>query len=123
VAEQLQEFDNATGSACHGGRDVGKALYKGLPFASQIATSSATEPEIQRHPQALNRHIPQTPVMPAMTRHRSLSAVRALLISLTHRRDQPAIVNPFGADDAYFGPKGPRIHLSHAADIVADRRL
>jgi hypothetical protein len=82
------------------GRDVGKALYKGLPLASQFVTSPATEAEIQRHPQALNRHILQTPVMPAMTRRRSLSAVRALLISLTHHRDQPAIVNPFGADDA-----------------------
>src|SRR5208337_4797018 len=37
-------------------------------------------------------------------------------------RDQPAIINPLGAGDAYFGPQSPRIHHVHAAEIVAASR-
>ena len=120
MTEQLQEFNNATGSACRGDCGVGKALDEGLPFASEIATSPSGKPEIQRHLDALNWHVLQTPVMRTVTRRRPLSAVGATLISLTHRRYQPAIVNPFGATDANFGPQSPRIHHFHAANIVAD---
>src|SRR5271165_4275452 len=67
MTEQLEQFNDAASSACHRDRGVGKALDKGLPLASSIATSPATEPEVQRHRQALNGQILQTPVMPAMT--------------------------------------------------------
>jgi hypothetical protein len=62
-------------------------------------------------------------VMPTVTRRRPLSAVGAILISLTHRQYQPAIVNPLSAADANFGPQHPRIHHFHAANVVTDARL
>ena len=102
MTEQLKEFDNATGSACRRGHGVGKALGKGLSLASLISTSPATEPEVQHHLHALNWHVLQTPVMPAMTGRRLLPAVGAIPITLTRRRDQPANVNPLGAVDAFF---------------------
>ena len=49
MAEQLQEFDEAAGSAGHRRRGSGKTFHEGLSLALKIATSPPAETEDGRN--------------------------------------------------------------------------
>src|SRR5580700_10153064 len=95
VAHQEQHFLHPTGPPCPGRHLFAESLTEDGLFTFPIATSPSTQPQLQRHPLALNRKILQLPPVTTVASGRLRSARRALRSSAALGTDEPTLLGFF----------------------------
>jgi hypothetical protein len=86
------KYDNPTGPPCPGRHDFAESLTEDGLFTFPIATSTSTQPQLQRHPLALNRKILQLPPVTTVASSRLCSARRALRAGAALGTDEPTLL-------------------------------